>query len=609
MRIGVLVLAAGFLLGCQAKINQNTAQIGDGFSVYDPKELAQYIDQKKLTEEERKTSIEALRTAFKSSYVGYDLKKALIGKSGDEIFDECLKDTTPTPLSTVEYYDEIKKCLARLKDTHISVSNLVRSTTITTGISSAIWIGDKLIIETTRPKLLEKFEEMAQVPPGTYTDTFQKGTWIEEINGRPAIEAVQELEPYISASSPMAAKADATYFLFTRSFRYPKTPTIQLKVRREDGVVFEATLPWVQRDNYGSADSATDLNRRGFALTSDLAKESLTQRQGYSPENPLFQNLLNKHEYFSEQSTDDYPVVVTGQTTLDKQNVCYLQVSSFSLSKGTTTPQYPIYESVKDQFLTAGFIDVIRNHLQTCETLKSPLILDIRQNGGGDLALAAEVFSFFETFNGPETYQGRSLSTRTGALPVLISYLSNLDLTKTNIYTELSFKAFQEAQASHQQISPWVFGRLQNFEKSVFNGKVLVLTGPQCVSACDNTARRFKISGRGTLVGEPTNGTGFGFISTTKAEASFRDPYNLYTVRIPNSAFHSVTLPQDKAVLVDEVQKGFSVPFEEVPVLENRPTVPDVELHLTRADLFGYSDYIQALVPLLKAPANSEPVP
>ncbi|WP_413287736.1 S41 family peptidase [Bdellovibrio sp. HCB337] len=600
MRIGVMLFLVGALLGCQSKVDQNTVNLGENLAVYNPDDLDKLLEDKKLTEDQRKTSIEALRTAFKASYVGYDLKKTLIGKSGDEIFDECLKDTTTAPMSTVEFYDEVRKCLARIQDTHIAVSKIITSAKIITGIAGGMWVGDQLIISGTRPKLLAKFEELAGVPEGTYTKAFKVGVQVEEIDGRPALEAAQELEPYISGSSRLAVRADVSEYLFTRTFHYPKNAKIDLKLRLEDGSTFQATLPWVIWSGTGSLEPKSELVRRGLSESSKLGANTLPKREGFEDGSELFKTLINRHEYHSSQTTDSGSIVVTGYAELNKQMHCYLQISGFSLSEGTEPPRYPIYEPTGDKFLKAGFIDVIKTHLQTCEAFKANVILDLRSNGGGTSRLAAEMFSLFENTSGPLIYQGRSHSTRPGALPVIFDYLSELDPKKTKVEAEMYLKVFQEAQATQSQTTAWVLERQAKFETGIFNGKVLVLTGPQCVSACDNSVRRFKATGRGTIVGEATNGTGFGFISDgEEGGAYFRDPFNLYLVSIPNSAFQSHVLPTNTVFIEDEVQKGLIVPFDQIPLLENHPTIPDVEIKLTRKDLLGYEDYLQALVPLL----------
>jgi len=599
MRIGLMLVLVGLVLGCQSKVDQNTVKLDDSFSIYNPDELNKLIDDRKLTETERKTSIEALRTAFKSSYMGYELKKNLIGKSGDEIFDECLQDSVAAPMSSSQFYDEIKKCIARFQDTHINISKVISSASILTGISEALWIQDQLVIISVRPKLLSKFEELAKVPAGTYSNTVKKGTQVLEINGRPALEAVKDLEIYIAGSSPLSTHLEATIGLFKRNFHYPKETNISLKLRLEDGTTADVVLPWVFWSDSGSFEPKNELTRKGFLETAKLDKESLTKREGFSWEAEIFSNLVNRHEYYSEKNKDEMPVLVTGFAEIQKKFYCYMQMTSFSVEKGSTSPKYPVYEPSGDNFLTSGLIDVIKEHIKTCETFKASVIFDLRENGGGSPSLAGQIYSLFEKSGEALIFQGTSYSMRQGNLPIMFSTLSDLNSEKTEVETELLLKVYQEAQTSQKQMTSWVFDRNTKYETGVFSGKVVVLISPWCISACDLTARQFKASGRAQLVGQTTNGTGFGFMSTGSGETRFRDPYNLYTVRIPNLAFQAAVAAKDAQLSEDDGLKLYLTPFDQVPLLENHPTSPDVELKLTRKDINGMEDYINALIPLL----------
>lgn len=602
MRILPFLLGLGlFIVGCQSKVEENAMDLGNGVSIYDPQELTALLNAQKISEEQRRLSISSLRTAFKASYVGYELKKSLIGLSGDEIFAKCLDKTTVNPLSNTEFYDEVRKCLALFKDTHIYVNSLVESAWLTTGVAEAGWVGDRLTIFSTRPKLLTKLEEVKKVPEGTFSSIIKKGAWIVEINGRPALENIQELEAYVSASSPLAARYQATMDFFTRSYAYPKEAGVTLKIRPTKGSDYVITLPWVQWSDSGSMESRQDLESRGLLETDQLAEDSITGRQGFALDSPLFSELDEKLEYFLKPSKDSKSVLLVGLATIKEQKVCYLQLKSFNLDEGNSGYRFPVYyEEGPESFTESGLIDVLNMYLRNCEMMKQPVIWDLRNNGG-DARLAAEIFALFETSSETQVFQARASSAGPGNLAVALVNLSDLNPKTTMVESELYLQAYQEAQKNNTSITPWVLQRSLNFETAAFTGPVVVLTSPQCVSACDNTARRFKATGRGLLVGEPTNGTGFGSESGANASASFRDPFNLYSVNIPNSAFQSVVLSNDLTYLENSEQKGLMLPFEQITPLENHPTLPDVEVHLTPRDLADYGDYIEALVPLLKA--------
>jgi hypothetical protein len=612
MRVLPLILCSAFLLlGCQPQKDLATVDLGPELALYEPQKLSEFLESQKITEEQRQVSISALRQAFKTSYIGYDLKKSLIGESGDEIFEKCLNDKVAAPMSSTDFYDQIRKCLARFKDSHINLRKGMTTNGVLTGVGSAMWIDDKLIITTIRLPLLEKLETLGNLPLGTLTGAITVGAEILEIDGRPAQEVAQELEAFVGGSSPGAVKMEAASFLFARGFYYPKKSNIQLKIRLSDNSEQEVTLPWLVSTNSGNVDSSMELSERGIEKLADIkSEESLNSRDGFYATNSVMLNRLESHEYLDGDSEDADSAIRTGFATLNGQSVCYLKLLTFNIDEGKKPIKYPVYEVVDKKAQEFGYVDVVKGFLKSCEAIKAPLVFDLRNNVGGSSRLGGEISAAFENAETPRVYQHRATFMGPGNLPTLMSYLEDLNPTETAFEAELYFEAYQQGVSAQSPYSAWASQAYLKDETGLFTGKVLVLISPDCVSACDNTARRFKATGRGVLVGEPTNGTGFGFLSDkTSGGTLFRDPFNLYQVLMPNSAFQTSLLPTAKVFLENAEEIGAVIPFTEIPLLENHPTLPDIELKLTREDLEGggFKNYLEKLSEILFGPTLSSP--
>jgi hypothetical protein len=56
---------------------------------FTPESILDFVNSTRITRENALSSLQAMKASFRESYIGYELKKQLIGKSGDEIFAEC----------------------------------------------------------------------------------------------------------------------------------------------------------------------------------------------------------------------------------------------------------------------------------------------------------------------------------------------------------------------------------------------------------------------------------------------------------------------------------------------------------------------------------------
>ena len=217
--------------------------------------------------------------------------------------------------------------------------------------------------------------------------------------------------------------------------------------------------------------------------------------------------------------------------------------------------------------------------------------MDLSNNSGGDVTLAETFYQLFEEPTTSAIFSAKAGHVSSGNLAFILNQLSEIEEKDTIVLIDLYFQAYKQAQTSQNKITPWVLLRKTEVEQNIFSGPVTILISPNCISACEIFAHQFKIRQRGFILGMPTNGTGFGFISVDEGKTLFRDPFSLYEVEIPNFAFQAVVLPAEQQLMADKKRKGTLIPFDQLPLLENHPTEPDIPYEMTAQDLLDFSDY------------------
>lgn len=570
------------------------------------------IIQRGISRSHMQNSLQALQAAFRYSYIGYQLKKQMIGQSGDEIFTSCGQELQQLPESmpTFAYYDFISKCLGKFLDSHINIEKSISSLNVTTGIHSAVLIDDKLYIARIRPNLIKKFEERARVREGTYASKLKVGYEITSINGQPPLTEISRLKPYISASSEAARINYASQGIFSRSRAYPAQNEVVVKIREnETSPETEITLPWVQLVRFpteGSLEARRLLSQQGILNARDLSTEdNLLSNEGAELTNPVFKELTHKQEY---HNADEDTVLITGYARLNDRPVCYAQLYTFSIDT-EDGENYPVKQTIGENTTEHNVLDVLRGHLTTCETFGATLIFDLRHNGGGDSRLAQMIYNLFETNSTTKTYSAKARLVEPGNASVLLNSVNQVDAENPSLYSILSLETVNRAIGENQPVTDWILVENTVDSRSVFTGPTVILTGPDCVSACEITASRFQKAGRARIIGLATDGTGFGFQSAGNAETVFSDPLQLFRVKIPNFAFQTAVVTDDSEFRTVEGWKGRVLPLAYIPYMENQPVQPDVTLALTVNDLKSEGanpDYLRRLGEILAAPQEGD---
>jgi C-terminal processing protease CtpA/Prc len=589
--------AVALLSSCGQKqdLNPNN-RLAKDVSLYNPQDVKNLIASQKLSREQVMNSMHAMRQSFAETYIGYNVKKDLIGISGDEIFANCAKMVPEKDsFSSLEYYDLVRKCVAQFKDSHIGVPIHMSPAVLETAIGMAELADGKVFISRTREQITKKIEEIQKLPAGSLAAVIKPGAEIVKVDGKPVLDAVKELEAYVGGSSDAARTREAVSDLFVRNYSYPASQELQVTIRTDDGTTRDLTIPWVIYAPNSSLESRILLSDRGFLNSADLSEESaFSDSSGFRTAVPLFRNLTNPKTYID---SDENPLLVTGLINKDGKNICYMQVNSFSV-KATDDYGYKAFTLVGETKQPVNLLNAEKEFLRNCDAFKSPLLLDLRENGGGNAYYADKFFRLFEKSDTPVSYRAEADYMSAGNFALLDLTFEKADKQATALEESLTLAALTNAIKQNRKIGDWVLTR-ESTDLSSFDDPIVLATSYNCVSACEFVTHRFQNTQRAKIAGSPTAGTGFGFSSTGDFKIGYHDVLNLIDVKIPNHAFSSTVVADDSQFITESAGKGNILDLTKLPYIENHPAVPDVTIQYTRTDItHNFADYRTTILQL-----------
>ncbi len=462
----------------------------------------------------------------------------------------------------LEFYDRMRALVSQFQDTHFSVSPVQTMRPVLIPILLAKADG-KYVINNTYPKLLSYLSLQSNSPAFSQ---IALGDEIISIDGHSVEDEINRLKPYISGSSDESRMQDALYAVTFRAFRFPANPTTTVVIKKKsDASLVRLTFPWLHR-TMQRQDQALLFAFRGYRPYEDLRIEydQLSEKWRLKDTPYLVESveattpkLIDEKRY----DTDDH-VIRAGLLFKNSKLYGVLQIFTFGEPKVLNSDGKSI-----------DFIDAIREVVSDFNAKKIPLILDLRSNPGGDGNLPPLVFgtllpaSQFRpgptaalrvTRNAIQIVDESDSSTAQptagfGVDPQDYKHLIAVALRNNEEYTA----AYSKNDITTDKI---VGG---------FNQKIVTLISTNCVSACDITAALLSTSKISTLIGQPTSGTGAGFISLSDAlSASWIDSQRFIQSNIPNFLF-GVPGPN----VTEHIFAGKAEEFN----LENRPTSPSKE--------------------------------
>jgi len=248
---------------------------------------------------------------------------------------------------------------------------------------------------------------------------------------------------------------------------------------------------------------------------------------------------------------------------------CYAQLLSFhseTLADGRDKRSYPA---------------VLADFVQACDAAGRDLVIDLRQNEGGYISHS--------------TALARAL-VPAGAHAPGGALLVRATVQNERVYTERSpvvggggaddgeplapgriLAAIGEARRTRREFTPAFLERPLAPSGGGFRGRVVALTSPACMSACDRLAGLLRASGRAVLVGGPTEGAGGSQQETKGQSARWTDPAGLLTVSIPNAAMGVQPAGYEPRPSADASAFFGTLAFENRPVEPHEPYATSLE--------------------------------
>ncbi len=505
----------------------------------------------------------------------------------------------------LRFYDRLRACTAALGDGHVILGVPSGVPTVALGVGLRR-VGDKVVVASRDERLLRKLD--AGPAAGHLREALAVGNEVVGIDGHPVRDAIAELAKLVPSSSPAARLERAVDALTRRDFLFPeaRTATLTLSAHGRKATV---RLPWwISPDARSTALGrayadrvrleSSDLVSWGRArdrATTGAASGAIAGTLRTDPILPprdarRLRELLDEHDRVAAR---------IGEVVRRRDRAyCYLQVLSFHT------------DTLADGGERRPFSDALDGFVRGCKEKELDVVVDLRDNEGGYLANASALVSALLP-RGAEAPGGALLLRATDQARAVYEERARRRQWPSDgpdparVLPELA----RARRAGRDFTSAFFEAPVRASERvGGYDGRVVVLVSPTCMSACDRAAAMLRATGRAMLVGEPTEGAG-GSQQEIPGEIASRwqDADGLVSLAIPNAAMGVPReAPAPGATTAD------AGAFFRGLALENRPVQPDV-LYAPRAEdvtehgrgwLAAVDD---ALFPVQVAPVASAP--
>jgi hypothetical protein len=527
-----------------------------------------------------------LRDAFRARYVFLEEKRRLLGGGFDAAarLDGCVAAEAAIAREDepLHFYDRVRACLGGFQDGHLIVSAPERLPQVALGIGLRR-AGGKVVVASREPGLRALVGEAA-------VDGLPIGAEVVEIDGLPAADAVAFLAREVPGSSAAARRARAMEALTRRDFAYPERRTATLVLALAGGERRTVELPWFVSPGGDRHPLARGWARRVGLPSSDRLPwfdDAARPRRGAALEGTAAWSTILPPQLAAglREYTDDAGRVAVRLGAVEHgvaQPFCYVQVLTFHTERLTG----PGSEGRRP------FAEVLTDFVRGCGGDRRAVVLDLRRNEGGYLDHS--------------TALAEALAPRGAADPATALLLRATERNEA-VYRERAAEdgghddvlaprhvldALAAARRGGQPLTPgFVAGR--SFRAGGYPGRVVALTSPACMSACDRLAALLEASGRAVLVGSPTEGAGGSQQETPSVPARWTDSARLLSVSIPNAAFGVRHAPAGVVMSAGERANPPPPGGAEVPVpvffesfgIENHPVEPRVRYDTTLEDV------------------------
>jgi hypothetical protein len=471
----------------------------------------------------------------------------------------------------MEFLDRMQKLVAQFQDTHFGIHEKIVRPLVYTGLLFNR-VDGKIIVGAIEKKLMG----MASKLSGSDFSQIQIGDEVLAINGEPVEKRINELKKYIPASTEEYADLQAVESLTIRNFAYDSSNSMTI-VFKKAGVL---KLPLFANTPVGETprlDALTFLKK--YSVPTDTTTIGISYNketkqwndgdlafEGYSPRK-LHLNLKGLNVMIGD---DGQPALRTGYYINKGKTYGVLQILTF------------MARNVKSGETQMSFIDGIRKFVLELKENQIPLILDLRNNPGGNGNLPAQVLSVLA----PEgaSYPGATSGYR---MTSYIRQLQEPELFQEVVGEDQSFgltmdemkDVFQKTIDERRPFTPMLGGETISYDEEKvkgFDNKIVALVTADCISACDKMSFLLKSSGRAVIIGTHSNGTGAGYLSNSELNTKWEDRLRVFETQVPNYLFG---VPG-----ADIKQTVFDDNSVESMCSENKPTFADVPYAPTMLD-------------------------
>ena len=536
--------------------------------------LRPLLKRMEVSKQERVDTLCQIRDAIEERYALRNFKKEVLKLDPVEVIDRCANEEIKIgDNSRFAYFDRVRKCVASIRDSHLFFELANDLPSVVNGLY-ATHVKGKIYVSGIRRDILSYIESVDKT---SLIDKFNGDIEVVSVDGRPALDVVMDLAKYEFASSEGAALSSAASSLFARNYKYPSKSTVKLTLNSSKHGMIELSLPWLSKvEGQANLDVSEYFNRIGIKdidgihLKFDKQKLIWTADKngrdfiGLEETNSLYQ-VSSKNLYFFKDENQKTEVIRFEEVVLGRRkSFCYLQILSYKFDRVENK------DGIKKDFQT-----VLEELLDQCEFKKLPLVLDLRNNPGGNLLYPVLINEKVKIEGRPFYSPIRSILTSQLNVRVLSQNVNNSKFNSEGDFDLEDLESIAESIENKTDFTRFLPSNYKTVKiKQYFTQKIVTLVSPDCASGCDITAALMKANKRSVLIGTHTNGTGAGFSTVNEQGAGFSDSRGFFKIKIPNFVFG-----------IGQVDSGKIIEFSNDLILENRPTVADVQHSYSLEDI------------------------
>ncbi len=324
----------------------------------------------------------------------------------------------------------------------------------------------------------------------------QLGDELVTYNGLDAYDAAHALEPRALGANPAAQLRREIGLLSVKGQRRDFAPAqdfVELTLKNSRGEIYQTRVPWISSGDLECLNPPTEMKKKG------PAKKVVKFDMGVDDEQFLHNRLFRSHTV--AKTRDDFqdsadPILKFKRITNQHGVFGVLKLESF----------------VPEKLSVDEVIAEVARILKTEFKATQGVIFDVRNNGGGYIALAEKMVQLFT----PRTVQPLGFRLKNSSMNQ-----TYWDRWPNDRFTK-ALKLAQAQRAHYTEPLPLNFVREVNKLDQAYFGPVAVLMNSNCYSSCDMFSAIMQDHEVGTIFGEDAN-TGAGGANNISVADLFED--------------------------------------------------------------------------------------